>query len=230
MTRERPLPCTAFEVSAFLAGAKTQLRRFAKTLDFIGGAGEEADPSKWGWFFDGPDHHGYMVLGRGHDERFGGGATSIPCPYGEVGDRIWIREIWTHDGDGAADARAQHEDVMSLSPIFYRAGMSDLEAETMHWRSPILMPRWASRITLEITEIRVQRVQDISEEDAIAEGVEPAVTARDGFSALWDSVNGRRSVRVPKPWPNVGRMTEIDTSASWESNPWIWALTVKRLP
>lgn len=98
--KERPILFTGPMVRAILADKKTQTRRIVTTrepLQFIGGRGEEADPDKWGWFFDGPDHHGYMVLGRGHDERHDHGITSIRCPHGEPGDRLWVKETFSTD-------------------------------------------------------------------------------------------------------------------------------------
>jgi len=148
-----------------------------------------------------------------------------------VGDRIWVRETW------AVGACAEGLSPVMLSPRFwmhdnggcwYRAG-----GEPSHpisprgvWRSPIHMPRWASRLTLTVTDVRVQRLQDISEENAIAEGVrrDPVqdgtwmdypegtsaaghATARGSFRSLWDSINGQRH------------------GAAWFENPWVVALT-----
>lgn len=257
-------------VRAILSGAKTQTRRVCTTrepLQFIGGRGEEGDPDKWGWFFDGPDHHGYMVLGRGHDERHDHGRTSIPCPFGEPGDRLWCKE--THSTDALT--------VYPCPPVWYRAdcGMYDDPASGEHgrscdalrtghpradcyvcamngrrfrWRPSIFMPRKLSRITLEIAEVRVQRLAEISEDDARAEGVRisDAATAkqdsvdthgmtpyRAAFACLWDSINGQPRPMLDDDGDPVlddnGRPIMV-ASRSWASNPWIWALTFRRLP
>lgn len=203
--KERPILFSSAMVRAILAGRKTQTRRSVATrrvLQFIGGRGEETDPDKWGWFFDGPDHHGYMVLGRGHNERRDHGMVSIPCPHGEPGDRLWVRETWR---SSLSDERTIH----------YAASLSDYDRkEKGPWRPSIFMPRWASRITLEITEVRVQRLQEISEDDAWSEGVDEIKvkipTARDAFRLLWNDINIAR--------------------APWAFNPWIWAISFRRLP
>jgi hypothetical protein len=223
--KERPIIFSAPMVRAILAGTKTQTRRIVTTrepLGFIGGRGEEADPDKWGWFFDGPDHHGYMVLGRGHNEQFGNGSISIPCPYGEVGDRLWVRETW-------AGAR-----IGRHASVFYRASCDGDECDFVDpddgsmrrikiekWRPSIFLPHGAHRITLEITEVRVQRLQSIDGDDAAAEGItvtrcgcevcrmSSAMCPADAsehvmeFARLWDSINGKRA-----PWesnPGSGR-------------------------
>lgn len=124
------------------------------------------------------------------------------------GDRLWVREAWAKDGD---------------CPLQYRAGphVAD-DALGVRWRPSIHMPRWASRITLEVTEVRVQRLQDISEEDARAEGAPCCVMCEDGsfyenkdhgslycgFAGLWASIHG---------------------PGSWEANPWVAAITFKRI-
>jgi hypothetical protein len=124
------------------------------------------------------------------------------CPYGTIGDRLWVRETW-NGTQGEC--------------IAYRATDPTMDGEP--WRPSIYMPRWASRITLEITDIRVERLQDISEEDARAEGVgvhggcnadetEYGVNARGPFSRLWDSINAKRH--------------------PWASNPWVWVIEFGR--
>lgn len=243
---ERPILMSAPMVRAILAGTKTQTRQLVRTreqLCFIGGRGEENEPSAWGWHFDGPEHHGYMVLERGLDERHDHGRISIPCPYGQAGDRLWVKETWA----------AQHDfDAFKPSEINWDADWHYTATEErgdLLWRSPISMPRWASRITLEIVDVRVQRVQDISEADAWAEGIDEvdgwlddaaiiaaAKTARCShedaratFGALWDQINGERRVRVQTDLISRPRKTELDRSGSWAANPWVWVLTFRRV-
>lgn len=137
------------------------------------------------------------------------------CPQGRPGDRLWVRETFQvlHRGERAVRYHADDSDGAGLP-----------------WTPSIFMPRWASRVTLEITEVRVQRLQEICEEDAKAEGVMPLpcsvnpnqLVAGDPvrtfgthpysseFAVLWDSINAERG--------------------SWSSNPWVWAITFKRVP
>lgn len=141
-----------------------------------------------------------------------GPVWSLPSPYGAPGDRLWVRETMDYSAEHAnfyyaADRRGVGEYV------YARLVARDWKPRTV---PSIHMPRWASRITLEVTEVRVQRVQDISEEDARAEGVLPAGAnpshykpARDLFRTLWNDINEDR--------------------APWASNPWVWALTFKRV-
>jgi hypothetical protein len=117
------------------------------------------------------------------------------CPYGIPGDRLWVRETW-------ADPCGKRIPV-------YRADEATAY-QNVKWRPSIFMPRWASRITLEITRVRVERLQDITEKDAISEGVLSSdydKTYRYAFSVLWDSING------PK-YP-------------WSDNPWVWVIDLR---
>jgi hypothetical protein len=120
-----------------------------------------------------------------------------------------------------------------------------LDGGKFRWRSPMFMPRILSRITLEVTEVRVQRLQQIDGRDVLAEGVDngksnPTQGARwenmqrMAFEERWNSINGRRRRReevhlgdpgymVDRPWRTV-----VDESASWASNPWVWAITFRR--
>ncbi len=122
------------------------------------------------------------------------------CPYGAPGDRLWVRETWApwSDGLGCAD---------ESSWVLYRADTT--RPEPNRWRAPMAMPREASRILLEITDVRVQRLQYISDDDARAEGYDRShAFPREWFALLWESING---------------------DGSWNANPWVWAITFRRL-
>jgi hypothetical protein len=135
------------------------------------------------------------------------------CPHGTPGDRLWVRETWAHERDGTG--------CPDDTGVLYRAtdpGWDD-EETGLRWRPSIFMPRIASRILLEITDVRVQRLQEISADDCRAEGhpadwsrsPDPEVhndAARDWYMDLWQSING---------------------SDSWHANPWVWAITFRRL-
>jgi hypothetical protein len=129
------------------------------------------------------------------------------CPYGVPGDRLWVREMWAPQCD--EDLRPE----IARPTIFYAAGWT---GAAIRWRSSVSMPRWASRITLELTEVRVQRLQEISEEDAKAEGIiargpgSPTLRPHQrDFRGLWNDINAKRGY-------------------GWDSNPWVWAITFKR--
>jgi hypothetical protein len=161
------------------------------------------------------------------------------CPYGIIGDQLWVRETWCSperpivgyaadsqcgawisDGEGGKiwlahgyllQAPSYQEVVKNLkyAPTF------GIQKYGGKWRPSIFMPRWASRIQLEVLGIRVQRLQEISEEDALAEGVygdeSPygQATPIMCFKAGWDKINGKRG--------------------SWESNPWVWVVEFKQI-
>ena len=173
--KERPILFSAPMVRALLAGTKTQTRRIIK-------------PQHLAFF-----NQDAAAMLSDWNER--------PLPYGQPGDRLWVRETFGH-----------FECNQHFKPgcnVYYRADGNCLELEP--WRPSIHMPRWASRITLEITSVRVERLQDISEADAIAEGVytDPACPAYDAYAQLWDEINGL---------------------GSWEANPWVWVIEFRRLP
>jgi hypothetical protein len=190
---------TAEEVRAILEGRKTQTRRVVKHerhpaagRDWQPCLCREIDP------VDSP----CLVC----EARFG------HCPHGAPGDRLWVRETWAPYPD-------PHAPPNERPLVAYRA-TQEAECQNVRWRPSIHMPRWASRITLELTSVRVERLKDIGEEDARAEGVEwmdpPGglnVTGwrghRFSFSYLWDSLNAKR--------------------APWASNPWCWVLEFKRV-
>jgi hypothetical protein len=251
--KERPILFSSPMIRALLAGTKTQTRRIVK-------APSEEPVEEWR-----TDDHGswYGVALLTASGGLGVPVTDIiACPYGVPDDQLWVREAFYCDDYQypkgprdelleAMEYRADHDcrNWEAGCPCADDSGRSS-------WRPSIHMPRWASRITLEIAEVRVQRLLDITEDDARAEGVEPFFTrfpaigrdqrlttgelARDAehrasFAVLWDEINGDRQRRE---WLGVGdpdytddrpyRMV-ADESARWSANPWVWALTFKRV-
>jgi hypothetical protein len=214
--KERPILFSSLMIRALLAGTKTQTRRLVKPQpsgDAVeaaiidGGAGDGV----WCWLAGADMNDVSGVLGE------------FRCPYGVPGDRLWVRETWRAS---LAFDLTKPSEIPSSFPIGYEAGGGNLPTfNEGKLRPGMFMPRWASRITLEITDARVQPVQEISEADAIAEGVEPvgdrwrdydAAPRPDGFAdprksfrALWQSINAKR--------------------APWASNPWVWVLTFARV-
>ena len=180
--KERPILFSGPMVRALLAGTKTQTRRVVKKLPIT--LNRETNSLE----VDGEN------IANG---RF---AKLVACPYGQPGDRLWVRETFGHF--------ERNDNFTPGCEVFYRADGECLEIKP--WRPSIHMPRWASRITLEITSVRVERLQDISEADAIAEGVytDPARSAYDAYAQLWDEING---------------------PGSWAANPWVWVLELRRI-
>lgn len=139
--------------------------------------------------------------------------NAVPdCPYGKPGDLLWVRETWCNVDDrqfgGAVwvDYKATPRYSAEM-PAGWENEPDSVEA--LSWKPSIHMPRWASRLTLEITGVRVERLQDISEADAMAEGdpkqglIASENTHRDWYQSLWESINGH---------------------GSWDANPWVWVL------
>lgn len=224
--KERGTLFSAPMVRGILAGTKTQARRVVKTrvpLSFLGGKGTEHDPSSIGYPFDGPGQHGWMVLGRGHNSREDHGLVSIPCPYGVPGDRLILLSSW---------ATEQRYDVVrpKLLPADARIWSRWDGTEKPEWAGKLRPGRFLPREMrylmprAEITEIRVQRLQDISAEDAIAEGMTKRgvwwdagpnwegdgadTTAVGAFCQLWYQING---------------------PGSWDLNPWVWCISFRRI-
>lgn len=135
------------------------------------------------------------------------------CPFGAIGDRLWVREAFNGywlDGDVIQEIK---DGISSANELCdYRADYSDGMKAADGWTPSIHMPRWASRITLEITDVRVERLQDITEEDAQAEGVtlsNPQIMShKDEFSQLWGEIYG---------------------GDGWRSNPWVWVIAFRRV-
>lgn len=191
MVNEEPILFSAEMIRAILDGRKTQTRRIVKT--------------KFDW-----ELKSYLGLEYGHLHNFKADTAcglfdaQIACPYGAIGDDLWVRE--TH-------YRIPHFEP-PCTRVYYTATdtlptISELHDMGMYKKySSIYMPRWASRIQLKKTGIRVERVQDITVEDALAEGIDhnPMNEPRVEFQWLWESINGKNPLKC------------------WDANPLVWVI------
>lgn len=208
---DRPLLCADEMVRAILHGLKTQTRREIGRLAGLGPVTEFQSSTT-------PGYDWIMRCRRRLWQDFRHAEVMKRCPYGEAGDRLWVREAWTPD----------HVAFYPCFPIVYRADFgqpydrnercevysSEQQAwYPFRWRPSIFMPRHYSRILLDILSVRIERLQDISEDDARAEGVkgfqndDGSSRFVDPFRILWDKINGK---------------------GAWERNPMVWAITFKR--
>jgi hypothetical protein len=142
----------------------------------------------------------------------------LPSPYGIQGDRLWVRETFADEAGGTRKFLGDH--------IYYRAdGEADLQGG--RWSASIHMPRWASRIRLKIARISVERVQDISESDAKAEGAKLAVKYDDGYITSEPRIVERELHSRSFAFGFEGLWRQIHGSKSWDSNPWVWVIEFK---
>jgi len=211
--KERGMIFNADMVNAILSGRKTMTRRIMKPQPEVCPRGGHWWPSN---VFKTMLHiEDEMQNGKGGWD----GLTGDACPFGDVGDRIWVRETFR-----------VHSKATDLATLVYRASERNSWTEQTHrvpasvcnkpvspekWTPAIHMPRWASRITLEITGVRVERLQDISEEDARAEGVIPACG---GVEPYWEHRFNFREL-----W------FDIYGEESWRANPFVWVMEFKRI-
>lgn len=222
--KERPILFSGPMVRALLAGAKTQTRRLVRPQP-KGRLNPWTDASEPGDVYVDGRVPVMCVESRGRNKRDAGELSLLPVesPYGDPGDRLWVRETWLYVGPGSGsdlpEYVAERADPKNHKGehCWYRGDPSwdQGDPSSLRWTPSIFMPRWASRLTLEVTDVRVQRLQDITEEDATAEGVAPQFKRKahgphqQAFMELWDSLNAKR--------------------ATWDSNPWVWAVTFRRI-
>lgn len=181
--KERPITFGTEMVQALLRGGKTQTRRIVKPQPFPGLS------------------VGQVILKSGDRTEPGSKSHLKECRYGIPGDRLWVREIWApHDDQTLIDKNKEE--------IYFLADDEKKYDTDGKWRNQLYLPRWASRITLEIKFIYVNRVQEIREEDAKAEGVDPdrygVNTRREAFKILWNNING---------------------AGAWDRNDFVWVIT-----
>lgn len=206
--KERPILFSGPMVRAILDGRKTQTRREIK----------KATGKAFWRMFEREEGHCFAFRDELRSYEF-------KCPYGQPGDRLWVKETFALGSQNGIVHAADEQ-------VFYRATDPawDEENTAFKWKPSIFMPRRLSRITIEITDVRTERLQDITEQDAIAEGIERApesaadatgwkdyrggyvgqgsCDARDSYRTLWESINGPES---------------------WAANPWVWVVEFRRI-
>lgn len=208
-------------IRALLSGRKTQTRRAVKPQPFVDGyyAGEVSFDSWEQRVSTGED-----PIARFSAEAVCGGAylnELVSCPYGPRGTLLWVRETWTTDN----------------AKLRFRADYSEIGHDKLvngRWRSPIHMPKWASRLTLELTDVRMERVADISEEDARAEGIHELPLQAGKPGAWWTAdasagpdLHGRTPVAAfAELWDSIHG---IKTVYSWADSPWVWVLSFRTI-
>ena len=198
--KERPILYQGAMVRAILDGRKTQTRRIIK--------------SQWQMLpLENPDYVREALA---------------KCPYGQPGDRLWVKETHWRYGQWGKNGKTKSGKQKWKFHAFNNEARFTEQPKTSYrticgWykRPSIFMPHWASRITLEIAKVRVERLQDISGCDVLAEGVDNGKSnptmgerwenmQRMAFEALWDSLNAKRGF-------------------GWDVNPWVWVIEFKRL-
>lgn len=221
-TKDRPILFSGLMVRAILEGRKTQTRRVLKH----GAPSLFADPMFH--YGDGTDGRCWYIAEAEYPEE---GSIAIDCPYGQPGDRLWVRE--THaivPKTAYGFDREKHPLCWQIvrpndnhDAAIFKEGWT--RCAPGRWRPSIHMPRWASRISLEITGVRVERLLEINYQDALAEGIsrlEVNGTTRftrpdydhqyaspiNAFGGLWESING---------------------AGSWKANPWVWVVDFRRV-
>ncbi len=226
--KERPILFSAPMVRAILAGAKTRTRRIVK-YDVRGPNGPNNPPDIFDWYDAAGKWRGAHRANGDHPSGERCNAMDL-CPYGARGDRLWVRESWQplwaterapssmKSPEGWAISYPATDGIQEFRDI-------DRMRLSTRCKPSIHMPRWASRITLDVTGVRVERLHDITNDDAKAEGaayriapggdlagafshVDTPIGHRDHFVDLWRSING---------------------AESWDANPWVWVVEFKRI-
>lgn len=219
--KERPILFSSPMVLAILAGQNTQTRRVVTPKPVLINGGE-AEPRSWPgddlWTWEKHHHANGKYPGVSMSTGALVRVAAELCPYGQSGDRLWVRETCCSDGWSvhyAADndyrefGDTRYDDVIKLH--HYSGGFSK-QVPSIH------MPRWASRIDLEITNVRVERLNQISSEDAISEGIEAFATENrlngywvTAFSRLWSTIHA------------------ADGPNGWDANPWVWVVEFQKV-
>jgi hypothetical protein len=219
MSKERPILFIGPMVRAILDGRKTQTRRVVKLDNAYHECG----------------HHEILEFREQNGKWFGlyeyNTVASLVCPYGQPGDRLWVRETYRKTCDNKSFGCVQYKSDESIrfmicdqngegDPIGtkpHKEPFQRVDKKGPPWIPSIHMPRWASRITLEITGVRVERLQDISPTDACKEGI-------------FEDGNYCSEPPLPYPVATFKKLwNSINCPDSWDANPWVWVIEFKRV-
>jgi hypothetical protein len=212
--KQRPILFQGDMVRALLDGNKTQTRRLAKT-EITMGLPSISGPR------GGNGYSRVYLLDKEHDRR----DVSLICPYGQPGDQLWVRESHWYFKDDHDPVTGYFPPKLTLDDFEYRA---DGESDRHGWYPSIHMPRIGSRITLEITSVRVERLGEISEADAMAEGIdlEALAESQDRYNMVADhNMTGRPTAIMAYRalWES------INGPGSWDANPWVWVVSFRAI-
>ena len=222
--KERPILFSAPMVRAILDGRKTVTRRAVKGFQIPteDTAIPVGDRQRWSAIGQRDPRYGLCVFGSTEQECAKELEEYAPCPYGRRGDRLWVRETWGLQVRNYGGGTGEHIVYRAANPDAIYCKSAEGQEYPVKWKPSIHMHRHSSRILLEITDVRVERLQDISGDQAEAEGVDAAMCQQfletspsrhqckeaviHGFAGLWQSTGG-----------------------DWNANPWVWVVEFKRV-
>jgi hypothetical protein len=213
----RPILYSAPMVPPILADTKTQTRR-TNGLDFI-----NENPGCWQRQWVPAKDGKHWLFTCGDDQ------VHLRCPYGVEGDRLWVRETWGYTAVWPMSFQREHTQMGGPWNSIFMAYRADGRPGNWCWRPSIHMPRWASRILLEITAVRCERLLDISEADAVAEGIE--VVGQSAIGPLYRDYTGDNAGHGWNHAPSsyLTLWASIHGPDSWAANPWVWVVEFKRV-
>lgn len=201
-TKERPIVFNVETVKGILTGERTMVRRVVKFKDHltedITRLHIEKKDGDW-WLFNEPN--GWMI-------------GKPKCPYGGIGERLWVRETWQQVSDqNYLTYKASYpNDLLEKMPYLENVpSMEQLKEKGYYWNSPVSMPKQFSRLLLEITDTRIERLQDISHQDYEKEG-------------LWSTHKHNYKQEFSKHWDSF---YELNSGRRWDNNPWVWCINFR---